>query len=99
MGRHQNGKAAPATTAGRLSEIDLRDGEIEERHNLDPALTQVARAFAWAKVLDALSQQRAAIEYRIARADPDDIYLEFDVYDWVVLADSLTAFLKSRGAL
>jgi hypothetical protein len=56
-----------------------------------------SRAVAWAKVVDALNEQRAAIEYRIHRADSDDIYLEYDAYGWVVLVDAITDFLKGEG--
>jgi hypothetical protein len=56
------------------------------------------RAVAWARVIDALSEQRAAPEYRLLRADPDDVSLEYDAYEWVVLVDALTDFLKARGA-
>jgi hypothetical protein len=50
-----------------------------------------------AKVLDALSEQRAATEWRIARADPDDVSLEYDVYVWVVLVDALTDSSRRGG--
>src|SRR5262245_60981503 len=102
MGAPTNGKSRPSRNSGTALQNDRADSATGDSITLDPRWMQVARAegraVAWARVLDALGKQRAALEWRIVRADPDDICLEHDFYDWRQLVDALTDFLKARGA-
>jgi hypothetical protein len=43
-------------------------------------------------------EQRNALQYRIWREDPGDLYLEADVQTWCELAAALSAFLKAKSA-
>ena len=54
-----------------------------------------ARMLAWCRVLDAVSEQRDALQQRIWR-EPDDRMLDADVQTWCELAASLAAFLEAR---
>ena len=65
--------------------------------HLTPA--SVARCFiAWCRVLDAVADQREALDHRIWREDPNDTYLEADVRTWCELSRALAYFLKARRA-
>jgi hypothetical protein len=55
-----------------------------------------ARARAWSRILEAVLEQREALDHRIHLAKPDDTYLEADVQTWSELSRGLTDFLKAR---
>ena len=55
-----------------------------------------SRALAWCRILDALAEQRQALEHRIYREDFEDTALEPDCRVWCELATALAAFLKAR---
>jgi hypothetical protein len=55
-----------------------------------------ARALAWRRVLDALSEQRDALQHRIWLENISDIHLEADCRVWCELARSLANFLEAR---
>jgi hypothetical protein len=50
------------------------------------------------RVLDAVADQREALDVRIWRAQPDDAYLEADVQIWRELCGALADFLETRLA-
>ena len=80
----------PAATAGRTSrrrEVSVADVAAAKR-----------RALAWCRILEAVAEQRKALDHRIWREDPDDVLLEADVQTWCELARGLTDFLKARSA-
>lgn len=90
----------PATVA-TVNGPDNRSkaNSINRPITLSPAFTQVraqARMLAWCRVLDAISEQRDALQQRIWREDPDDRMLDADVQTWCELAASLAAFLEAR---
>jgi hypothetical protein len=66
----------------------------ERGHRKLTAATE--RLNAWAKILDAISEQRKALDLRIWRADPDDKDLEADVQALVELSNALADFLEAR---
>ena len=57
-----------------------------------------ARLMAWCSILDAVAEQREALDYRIWREDPGDTHLAADCQTWCELAAALAAFLKAREA-
>ena len=54
------------------------------------------RVFAWLRILDALAEQRQALEYRIWVEDPEDTVLAADCQVWCELTAAVADFLKSR---
>ena len=52
-----------------------------------------AQLLAWCRVLDAVAEQREALDHRIWREDPDDTHLKADVQTWCELARALAYFL------
>ena len=63
------------------------------------APTCVARRFiAWRRVLDAVADQREALDHRLWREDPNDTHLEADVRTWCELSRALAKFLHARRA-
>jgi hypothetical protein len=57
-----------------------------------------ARMTACRRVLEALADQREALEHRLWREDPDDTLLEGDVQTFGELARAIAAFLEIRRA-
>ena len=53
---------------------------------------------AWCSILDAVAEQREALEHRIWREDASDTLLAADCQTWCELAAALAAFLKAREA-
>lgn len=60
--------------------------------------TARARVVAWAPVLDAVAEQRDALQHRIWRGDPDDTLLEADCQTFCELSNALADFLQARRA-
>jgi hypothetical protein len=56
------------------------------------------RLVAWCRILDAVAEQRDALDHRIRRGDPDDSELEADCRTWCGLSQALADFLKARKA-
>ena len=54
------------------------------------------RLVAWTRILDALAEQRDALEYRIWRESPDDTQLAADCQTWCGLSRGLTDLLRAR---
>src|SRR5689334_22164253 len=54
------------------------------------------RLVAWTRILDAVVEQREALNHRIWREDPEDISLEADVQTWCALTRALADLLQSR---
>jgi hypothetical protein len=54
------------------------------------------RQRAWTRVIEALAEQRASLEHRIWREDPEDIDIDDDVRIWGDLARALADFLEAR---
>jgi hypothetical protein len=55
-----------------------------------------ARMVAWRRILDAVAEQRQALDHRIWLEDPDDVLLEADTRTWCELAVALADFLDAR---
>jgi hypothetical protein len=65
----------------------------------DPTLKLAeGRARAWFRIVEAVGEQRDALDYRIWLQNPDDTHLEADVQTWCELASALSAFLEARRA-
>lgn len=56
------------------------------------------RMLAWRRILEAVAEQRAALDYRIWRENPDDTHLKADCQTWCELARALADFLRARRA-
>ena len=54
------------------------------------------RMSAWCRILDAVAEQRAALDARIYREDIDDKHLGADVHSWCELTRALADFLQMR---
>lgn len=72
---------------------ETRLGRIGVRRTVGQKL-DVVRLRAWTRALDALAEQRDALECRIWRADPDDIHLGADCRAWCELARALGDYLR-----
>jgi hypothetical protein len=57
-----------------------------------------ARLVAWSRILEAVAEQREALDHRIWREDPDDTHLEADCQTWCELTRALADFLQARRA-
>ena len=65
--------------------------------NVHLAPARVAQRFiAWRRILDAVADQREALDHRIWLADPDDTHLEADCRAWCDLSRALADFLRAR---
>jgi hypothetical protein len=53
---------------------------------------------SWCQVIDAVAEQRQALDFRIRCAEPDDTHLEADVQTWWELSRALADFLVARSA-
>jgi hypothetical protein len=73
--------------------LDRRSGDARRRKQYASAR---ARFLAWCRVLDAVAEMRAALDYRVWSADPDDTLLEADMQTWCELARALADFLRAR---
>ena len=62
------------------------------------AKSSKARLVAWCRILDAVTEQRDALDHRIWREDPDDVLLEADIQTWCELSGALADFLQVRRA-
>lgn len=88
---------------GRLAEekSDVRDNVFSIRPQGSPQQKSHrarTRLMAWCSILDAVAEQREALDYRIWREDPGDTHLAADCQTWCELAAALAAFLKAREA-
>jgi hypothetical protein len=52
----------------------------------------------WCRVIDAVAEQRTALDHRVWRAEPNDAHLEADVRIWCALAGALADFLEAGRA-
>jgi hypothetical protein len=59
---------------------------------------QLSRANAWSRILDAVAEQREALDFRLWLADPNDTHLQADVQIWCALTGALTDLLEARRA-
>ena len=50
----------------------------------------------WCRILDAVADQREALDHRIWRGDLDDVRLAADVRTWCELSQALIGFLNGR---
>jgi hypothetical protein len=57
-----------------------------------------ARAHAWRRIIDAVAEQKAALQHRIDREGIDDTMLAADCQTWCELSRALADFLKTRRA-
>jgi hypothetical protein len=57
-----------------------------------------AGLYAWCRVLEALAEQREALEYRQCYEGIDDKFLAADIQTWCELAWALADFLAARRA-
>ena len=55
-----------------------------------------ARARAWFRIVEAVTEQREALGHRIWREDPVDTHLEADCQTWCELTQALADFLEAR---
>ena len=68
--------------------------------NVHVAPARVAQCFiACRRVLDAVADQREALDHRIWREDSNDTNLEDDVRTWCELSRALADFLDARRAV
>jgi hypothetical protein len=79
---------------GRGKEIFKRRDEID---NKGPGRRQHL-SNAWCRVLNAIAEQREALDFRIWCARPDDTDLDADVQIWCELSAALADFLDARVA-
>lgn len=70
------------------------DRQISTRSSAVPQARR--RAQAWLRILDALAEQRQALEYRIWLEDHEDTVLASDCQSWCELAAAVADFLKAR---
>jgi hypothetical protein len=71
-------------------------GVLPTRNDATVNIRAKARILAWCRILDALAEQREALEYRIWCEDPDDTHLEADCRLWCELAQALADFPNAR---
>ena len=88
---------------GRLADekSDVRDNVLSSSPQGSPQQKSHAarqRLTAWCGVLNAVAEQREALDYRIWREDANDTLLAGDCQTWCELAAALAAFLKAREA-
>jgi hypothetical protein len=62
----------------------------------DTVLRARARLLAWCRVIEAVTEMRDALQYRIYREGIEDMFLEADVQTWRDLTRALAAFLEAR---
>jgi hypothetical protein len=63
-----------------------------------PAVCDIAttRLVAWGRILEAVAEQREALDYRIGREDPNDTHIDADCQTWCRLTRALADFLEAR---
>jgi hypothetical protein len=59
------------------------------------AASAKARFHAWCRILEAVAEMRAALDYRLYSEDPDDVGLEVDIRNWCDLTQALAGLLKA----
>ena len=92
-----NGEASGvdvAATRRNASPISEPDDDYKARRRRRNRV----RLLAWSRILDAVAEQREALEHRIWLEDPDDTPLEADVQTWAELIRGLADHLKAKSA-
>jgi hypothetical protein len=56
----------------------------------------ITRLAAWCRILDAVAEQREALDRRIDHQDPSDTHIDADCQTWGGLAEALADFLDAR---
>ena len=86
-------QTAPESRGGADENLDSSGASSISRPR---GLTQALAARR--RILDAVAQQREALDYRIWREDPDDTHLAADCQTWCELTRALADFLTTRGS-
>ena len=95
----ENQNPAPLAEGGyRVIEKDRLGGSINGRRNKRslPNCPAAKARFFWCRILDAVAEQRDALDYRIRCGDPADNLLEADCKAWCELSCGLADFLEAR---
>src|SRR5262245_58384990 len=98
MAPQNSERPAPVCTGNGPLKADQLDSAISLDSATAPSFVQ-RRFRAWCRVLEAIADQREALEHRIWREDPEDVQLEADCQVLCELMLALADFLATRRSI